>query len=301
MDSEALRDLLTALPEWASRLQQIAVNKFPADHGATGPVDAVNPGGEGSSPPPRKVERPTSIPEDAVPNKYESGTKKMNQKPGSTKAKFSSITGPDIYYDGDSQACLFECWTSLNAKRGALRKEMMMIRRKKVMTLPSVNYGYGDSDDDLEAEDSSEEKEETEEDRLQREEEERQRIKEEENRKRDEKKGKLLEFIDGCLDKAAKACENAAYLWLKGEGCMGHVVFITQRMMEAVHRVNAELAPEETLGDEAKVEDEGFGEDSEDYNHAGHTSEEELPHKPAGDQYRRGRFRSSTRPVEVAG
>ncbi|KAI5849139.1 hypothetical protein BZA05DRAFT_316111, partial [Tricharina praecox] len=167
------------------------------------------------------------------------GGKKMNLKPGSTKAKFSSITGPEIYYDGDSQKCLFDCWTSLNSKRGALRKEMMAIRRKKVMTLPTANYGYSDSDDELEADDS--EKEDTEEDRLQREEEERQRIEEEAKRKEDEKKSKRLEFIDGCLDKAARACENAAYLWLKGEGCMGHVVFITQRMMEAVQRIQSEM------------------------------------------------------------
>ncbi|KAA8893181.1 hypothetical protein FN846DRAFT_754658, partial [Sphaerosporella brunnea] len=213
-------------------------------------------------PPPRKTDA-------GEPNhKSECGTKKMNQKPGATKAKFSSITGPEILYDGDSQALLFECWTSLNAQRGALRKEMMMIRRKKVMTLPSANYGYGDSEDELEADDSGEEKEETEEDRQKKEREEQQRLEEEAKKKEEEKKSKLLEFIDGCLDKAARACENAAYLWLKGEGCMGHVVFITQRMMEAVQRVSVELQPpaeeDPTLGQDAKVEDEGF-DDSEEF------------------------------------
>jgi hypothetical protein len=281
MDSEALSDLLTSLPEWTTRLQAIGVAKFPSDNGTFG---AVNPAGEGSAPPARKKDDDTT-------------TKKMDQKPGSTKAKFSSITGPEIYYDGESQQCLFECWTALNAKRGALRKEMMTIRRKKVMTLPSANYGYSDSDDELEADDSGEEKEETEADRLRREEEERQRIEEEKKKKAEEKRSKLLEHVDGCLDKAARACENAAYLWLKGEGCMGHVVFITQRMMEAVHKVSEELQPpDETLGDEAKVEDEGFGEDTEDFDeHANRaSSEEELPHKP---YYRR----TSRGPVEVAG
>jgi hypothetical protein len=243
------------------------------------------------------------MPEDRVP-KYESGSKKMNQKPGATKAKFSSITGPDIYYDGDSQMCLFECWTSLNSKRGALRKEMMSIRRKKVMTLPSASYGYGDSDDDLEADDS--EREDTEADRMQREEEERQRLEEEKKKKEDEKKSKLLEYIDSCLDKAAKACENAAYLWLKGEGCVGHVVFITQRMMEAVQRINQELVKvQPPIPEKDGVEDEGFGEDAEGFDFDGHTSDEELPHKPAGDRsgnrYQSGPLGSSTQPVEMAG
>ena len=38
-----------------------------------------------------------------------SGMKNMNDKPGSTKAKFSSITGPDIYYDGKSHKGLLDC------------------------------------------------------------------------------------------------------------------------------------------------------------------------------------------------
>ncbi|KAF8246187.1 hypothetical protein K440DRAFT_526539, partial [Wilcoxina mikolae CBS 423.85] len=168
------------------------------------------------------------------------GTKKMNAKPGSTKAKFSSITGPDIYYDGESQKCLFDCWTALNSKRGVLRKEMMLIRRKKVLALPTATYGYGDSDDELEADDASE-KEETEEDRQRKVEEERLRLEEAKKKEEDERKSKILEYIDGCLDKAARACENAATVWLKGEGCMGHVVFITARMMEAVQKINTEL------------------------------------------------------------
>jgi len=300
MDSDALADLLVVLPDWAARLQNIAASKF-IDHG-TGPVGAVNPGGPDSANPAhiRKIERPKSTPEDVTP-KFETGGKKINQKPGATKAKFSSISGPDIYYDGESQKCLFDCWTSLNSKRGALRKEMIAIRRKKVMPLPTANYGYGDSDDDLEADDSD--KEDTEEDRLQREEEERQRILEEQKRKEDEKKSKRLEFIDGCLDKAARACESAAYLWLKGEGCMGHVVFITQRMMEAVQRIQAEIAQNTKPAVQVRELslDEGFGEDGEDY-HSAHASEEELHHKQPADRFRgRDERQTSPRPVEVAG
>jgi len=301
MDSDALANLLVVLPELATRLQNTAASKF-VDHG-TGPVVAVNPGGpESSNPTPvRKVERPKSIPEEIVP-RFETGGKKMNQKPGSTKAKFSSITGPEIYYDGDSQKCLFDCWTSLNSKRGALRKEMMSIRRKKVMSLPAANFGYDDSDDELEVDDS--EKEDTEEDRQQREEEERQRLEEEAKKKEDDKKCKRLEFIDGCLDKAARACENAAYLWLKGEGCTGHVVFIAQRMMEAVHRIQNEMAQNIKPPVQAsKLEpDEGFGEDGEGYHSAGNASGEELHHKRPSDRVGgRDERQTSPRPVGVAG
>ncbi|KAI5805182.1 hypothetical protein EDC01DRAFT_592580, partial [Geopyxis carbonaria] len=188
------------------------------------------------------------------------GAKKLNAKPSATKAKFSSITGPEIYYDGDSQQCLFECWTALNAKRGYLRKEMMQMKRKKVLTLPSANYGYSDSDEEIEAEDS--EDEETEEERQQRMEEERRKEEEERLKQAAEKKrSEFLEYVDGCLDRAAKACENAAFLWLKGEACAGHVVYITQSMAEAMDRIKLEMHRLNPPPAKVEDDDEGFGDE----------------------------------------
>ena len=304
--------MLTALPVWAERLQRMA-DRFP-DQPGQGPIAAVNPNESDAPPKPqvRRIERPTSIPEDAVLVKVEpvGGSKKMNAKPGSAKAKFSQITGPEIRYDGESQACFFDCWTALNSKRGFLRKEMMIIRRKRVMTLPTANYGYSDSDEELEAADddeSQDEKEETEEYRRRKEEEERQRLEEEVKKAEEERRGKLLEHIDGCLDAASRACENSAFLWLKGQGCTGHIIFITARMMDAVKRINEEIesrkpppppttpkVPERAAADNID-DDEGFDEDID----VGYASEE-LHHKPAGN---RGRDQTPTspRPVEMAG
>jgi hypothetical protein len=311
MDSEVLTELLVALPEWATRLRDIST-RF-SDFGS-GDDAAVNPTPELTAPPPQQAGgrrgryAPPSLPEDeVVPKKPDSGTKKLYAKPGSTKAKFSSITGPDIYYDGEAQMLLFDCWTALNSKRGVLRKEMMTIRRKKVLTLPTANYGYSDSDDELEADDASD-KEETEEDRLRKAEEERQRLEQLKKKEEDERRSKVLEFIDGCLDKAAGACESAATVWLRGEGCVGHVVFITARMAEAVLKIREELGIPEVQDDGY---DEGFGEEVERED-----AEEELHHKkPSGGSQRdvaiddsgaakEGRTYhrpSSPQPVEVAG
>jgi hypothetical protein len=275
MDSAVLSELLEALPEWASRLQEIAHARFP-DHG--GVIAAVNPG---TPDPPKQVIGPKQVrvPQQVIPREpVEIGQKKANAKPSSTKAKFSSITGPDIYYDGPSQKCFFECWTALNSKRGFLRKEMMQIKRKRVLTLPT--YGYSDSEEEEELEAEDESSEDSEEQRLRQEEEERQKAEEEKRRQEHEKKGVILEYIDSCLDKAAKACENAAFLWLKGEGCTGHVVFIVARMMEAIDRIHIEKNKDKPKIDEGiDDEDEGFGDELE----AGdHFEDEELPHKKAG-------------------
>jgi hypothetical protein len=140
---------------------------------------------------------------------------------------------------------------------------MMGIRRKKIMSLPAAGYGYSDEE---ESEEETEAKsKETEEQRRARLEEENRKA-EEERRKaeREKKAAEMLEFIDSCLDKAAKGCENAAFLWLKGEACSGHVNFIAGRMGEAVDRINIEirkaLEPEKEV---VVVEDydEGLGAD----------------------------------------
>ncbi|PWW72492.1 hypothetical protein C7212DRAFT_22109, partial [Tuber magnatum] len=192
------------------------------------------------------------------------GRSKMAAKPTCAKQKFSAITGPQIYYDGEAQQAFYDCWTTLNSKRGLLRKEMMAIKRKRVMTLPTHNYGY---DDDSEEEGSDKESDqgpkETEEERLKREEEERKKAEEERLKaEREKKAAEVLEFIDSCLDRASKACENAAFLWLKGDICMGHIAFINLRMQEAMDRINLEmdkLKPVEPPTPVPVVEDEGIG------------------------------------------
>lgn len=298
MGSEVLIELLTALPEWAARLQAIA-SKFPEQANAL--IAPVDPSEVDASPRPpiRKVDRPASIPENSAP-KVELGSKKMNAKPGCAKAKFSSITGPDILYDGESQTCFFDCWTSLNSKRGILRKELMGIRRKRVMSAPMSGYGYSDSDEELEAEDSGD-KEETEEDRLQQIEEERLAVLEEIKKKEEEKRGKILEAIDGYLEKASKGCENAAFLWLKGQGCTGHIVYITGRIADAVERIKLEMPPPPPPPPPAPTaddDDEGFVDEDLDLELV--PEEEELPHKRAGDRHQTFPP-SNPPPVEMSG
>jgi hypothetical protein len=146
---------------------------------------------------------------------------------------------------------------------------MMAIRRKKVLTLPSAGYGYEDSDEEELEDDESQESEAEKQRRI----EEERRKAEEEKRKaeRDKIRGQFFEQVDGCLDKAAKACENAAFLWLKGDGCIGHIVFITQRIMDAVDKIKFEM--EKANPPKEVDDDEGFAEEEE---------EEELPHKKAG-------------------
>ncbi|RPA90690.1 hypothetical protein L873DRAFT_1831644 [Choiromyces venosus 120613-1] len=203
----------------------------------------------------------------AVEKKLEpvpTGKSKMAAKPTAAKPKFSSINGPQIYYDGEAQQALYDCWTTINSKRGLLRKEMMTIKRKRVMTLPTHIYGY---DDDSEEEGSDKESDqgpkETEEERLKREEEEREKAEEERLKaEREKKAAEVLEYIDSCLDKASKGCENAAYLWLKGDICTGHITFINSRMQEAVDRINLEMErakPVEPPVPAPVVEDEGIG------------------------------------------
>jgi len=128
------------------------------------------------------------------------------------------------------------------------------------MTLPTHNYGY---DDDSEEEGSDKESDqgpkETEEERLKREEEERKKAEEERLKAELEKKAaEVLEYIDSCLDKASKGCENAAFLWLKGDICPGHITFINSRMREAVDRINLEIDKMKPV-EPSVVEDEGIG------------------------------------------
>ena len=60
---------------------------------------------------------------------------RLDAKPDGSKTRFSSLTGPVIMYDGESQRMLSELWTSLNNKRGGLRREMMALKRRQELAL----------------------------------------------------------------------------------------------------------------------------------------------------------------------
>ncbi|KAL7269936.1 hypothetical protein RUND412_007368 [Rhizina undulata] len=264
MDSAVLVDILDTLPSWTVRLETFS-RKF-ADNKPQAPA-AVDPDGPqpttivGTKP--LRPTSPTSAADlkrlERAPNAGKHMNKLDSTNPAPPKAKFSRINGPHVYYDGEAQQALYECWTTLNAKRGGLRKEMMAIRRKKVMSFPKAGYSYPEDDEEEDDEEEQESEKETEEQRKAREAEECRKAEEERKRAESEKKrAEILEYIDTCLDKASKACENAAFLWLKGEACSGHVTFITMRMQEAMDRIR-----KETKKEKPELEDEGIGADSE--------------------------------------
>jgi len=63
---------------------------------------------------------------------------RLDAKPPGSKTRFSSLTGPLVMYDGESQNMLFELWTSLNNKRGGLRREMMAAKRRQELAPPRM-------------------------------------------------------------------------------------------------------------------------------------------------------------------
>lgn len=74
--------------------------------------------------------------------------------PGSTKAKFSSTIGPDIYHERESQTRRHTRHAAPEAKNGELRRTLMLIQRKQLVAL-AANYGYSNSDDEIEADDGA--------------------------------------------------------------------------------------------------------------------------------------------------
>lgn len=62
------------------------------------------------------------------------GQCRLDSKPDA-KARFSSITSPAVMYDGESQHTLSELWTALNGRRGALRREMMALKRRQQLAI----------------------------------------------------------------------------------------------------------------------------------------------------------------------
>ena len=66
------------------------------------------------------------------------GICRLDAKPDGSKKRFSSLNGPVVMYDGESQRMLSDLWTSLNNKRGGLRREMMAVKRRQELALPWV-------------------------------------------------------------------------------------------------------------------------------------------------------------------
>jgi len=294
MEPNALRELGRVLPDWSRRLDTICVPpKFPEQ---TGPVAPVDPN------PPEKPKnllapmKPVSIgtaskgeekaekEKEEPPAQMTAEAKKAAIKNSLNKARFSSLTGPDIVYDGEIQKCFFDCWTLLNAHRGSLRKEMMLAKRKRIMALPMAGMDYDDDSDETD-DDSLDADDETEEQRAAREEKERKEKEEEKRRQEEEKKRfDILEYIDGKLDIAGKSCEACAFLFLKGDGCPGHIVYIQDRVTEALRKIEEVEGPLQSK-DEG-FEEEGFEEE-----------EDELPHKLPPAAARLARMRAMGLPT----
>ena len=102
---DVLLELLLEFPQLVSRLQTV-VPSLP-DYGS-GTLMAINPSGTEPLPPSPPPPGASAVAEKTGLGRR--GTKCINAKPQSAKPKFSSITGPDIYFDGQSQKCLFDCW-----------------------------------------------------------------------------------------------------------------------------------------------------------------------------------------------
>lgn len=278
-DSEVFPQLVKALPTYISNLTALASrfcdNLDELTSVPPGMPDEPSKAGVATKPIARPAEQPVNQSSESLPQ-HEVGNKKLNSKPSSRVARFSTLTGPEIYYDGESQKVWHDTWMGLNQHRGQLQKIMRANKPKRLMLL-SMDFG-GDSDySSEEDEDGEPEPEEVKEQR--REEARKQKEAEKKKAEEDRKKAEISEFIDNCLDKAARASENAAFIWLKGEGVAGHATWVVDRLQDALNKIH------EVLGKPEVEEDEGFEEadeeemDGELYPENGDDSEAELKHK----------------------
>jgi hypothetical protein len=223
MEKTALDDFGALLAEWAVKLMVLSP-KFD-NHLNAKPVDPCS-----SEPVPNKKKfLPIIKLEDRL---TEAGLKKT--KPIAPLAyKFALTQGPEILYDGESQALLFEFWSSVSLKRGTLRKENDYLKRAKTFLMPAPDFDIDDeinaNNDALEVDDESDDEEHWIV-------EERQQAQQRENSRR----LMVFEHVNSCVERALDACEKAAFLWLKGAGCAGHVVYISSQLNAAVDQINAE-------------------------------------------------------------
>ncbi|KAF8415364.1 hypothetical protein EV426DRAFT_515670, partial [Tirmania nivea] len=170
------------------------------------------------------------------------GICRIEAKPDSSKTRFSSITGPVIMYDGESQRMLSELWTSLNIKRGGLRREMMTLKRRQELASPrmmpkieveSETEADGNSSTGKDEEDDLEHSSEVLRLRLKMEREKMKLM----NRRAGGRLRILLEGIDDNLDKACKVTETVAFVWLKGDGYAGYLKLIVGQLKDTAARI----------------------------------------------------------------
>lgn len=134
-ETPVLRDLvLEHLPKWISSCETFISSKSKSR-----PTSIISAGetteteNELVGPIPVKPEYETSLnsaDEQAIIGGKGHGSSKLAQKPDASRQRFSTLTSPVIWYDGDGQKYLFEMWENINRGRGDLRKEIMLIRRK---------------------------------------------------------------------------------------------------------------------------------------------------------------------------
>jgi hypothetical protein len=252
MDLSALDDFGAFLAEWSVKLM---VQSPFHNHPNTKPVDPRSP-----EPIPRKK----LLPKTKIGDRPTEAELKKTKPIAPSVYKFALTQGPEIFYDGESQALLFEFWSSVSLKRGTLRKETNFLKRSNAFLVPTFDYGYTvggfqTNDDVLEVDDESDDEErELEDARIQ--------AQQRENSRR----LAVLEHVNTCVEQALDACEKAAFLWLKGQGCAGHVVYITSQLNAAVDQINTENKNVKAVADvdsdadaNANAEDEDEGLDVE--------------------------------------
>ena len=164
---------------------------------------------------------------------------RLEVKSNTSKPKFSSLTGPVVYYDGESQQMLIDLWTALTNKRKGLRTEMMNLQRRQQAMAPPTPRLLSDFNIDSEDENGDEKKPLP------------------YRRARmsgigpmgsshasganaeDEKFKTLLMQTDENLDKACKGAETVAFVWLKGDPYDLHLRFIVACLKDAVQKIIA--------------------------------------------------------------
>lgn len=207
------------------------------------------------------------------------GPCRLDAKPETSKIRFSYLTSPMVVYDGESQQMLCEFWNAINNKRGGLRQEMMALkRRQQCAQIAALPIEPESDEDDNSGKDDSEDMERSSEILKLRLKMERERMKRMSRRagdmsgsgmsslssipfKRarmmggagmpgsamttatgsddDEKLKALLTSVDDQLEKAGKATETVAFIWLKGDPYEGHLKFIISRLKDAQSKITS--------------------------------------------------------------
>ncbi|KAL0632317.1 hypothetical protein Q9L58_008797 [Maublancomyces gigas] len=129
--------------------------------------------------------------------------------------KFSTTNNCTIYYDGEAQTTLYQCWGIVNKAQGMLAKEVRISKTRKFSAAAAALC-----DDEEPKEDE--------------------RMATEEERQKGELEAQAketLEFFNSCFKEVAKCCEDTAFRWLKGEDCSMYVSLMVGKVGEMVGQI----------------------------------------------------------------